>query len=159
MGDAINPFASLAQAFQQPTQADQQAQPSQDDNYAGYKNLSDAMREANLRPPQPVANVVNLARAIGGRSGQRLDHFEAFLSNAIQGMSAGLGAAQGPNAFGRGLAVAATAPYANAVQRWQLGNQAQMQQAQLQGMQSENTLRAAQVQSLGSETQQRNLQT
>jgi hypothetical protein len=154
-GDIVNPFASLASAIQQP-QPDQQPPQAQEQ---GPSELMNQMGQANLQPPQPVSNVQNLVQGIGGRSGQRLQHFEQFLSNFVQGMSAGLGAAQGPNAFGRGLAVAATAPYANAVQRWQLGNQAQMQQAQLQGMQSENQLRAAQGQSLGSETQQRNLQT
>src|SRR5690348_10303986 len=155
MADSIvNPFASLASAFQQPQQ-DQQ--PAPEDHGTGRPALYDAM--ANLQPPTPEPNIVNLGKAIGGRSGQRVDHLEKFLSNFIQGMSAGLGAAQGPNAFGRGLAVAATAPYANAVQRWQMGNQAQVQQAQLQGMQSENQLRAAQTQGLQSETQQRNLQT
>jgi hypothetical protein len=157
-GDIVNPFASLASAIQQP-QDDQQAEPSQDNNYLGYKNLSDAMGEANLQPPRPVSNIQNLAQAIGGRSGHRLDHFEAFLTNFATAFGSGMGAAQGPNAFGRGLAAAATAPYAQAVQQWQLGQEQAVRQGQLQGMQSENQLRAVQGQSLQSETQQRNLQT
>lgn len=65
------------------------------------------------------------------RPASRLDAFENFVGNVLYSFSQGMaGAGQGPAANARGFGIAAQAPYQRELGQFQLGQQAQQQQAQ-----------------------------
>jgi hypothetical protein len=81
------------------------------------------------------------------RPASRLDSFENFLGNVLNSFSVGMSnAGTGPGAFGRGFGAAVQAPYNQAVQQYQMGQQQQAQQAQIGLQQSEAERNRAQTQ-------------
>lgn len=87
-------------------------------------------------------------RAQGTPQGQmvptKLQSFESFLANFLQSMGAGMSnAGRGPESFSRGMGAAMQAPYQQEVGRFQLGQQAQLQQAQIGATSAETQARIA----------------
>ena len=75
----------------------------------------------------------------GGRGG-RLDAFEQFLGNFATAMGTGMQAAHGPGAAFKGAGAAIGAPYQQAVQNFQLDQQTQTNQSDIQQRQAQTAL-------------------
>lgn len=81
-----------------------------------------------------------------GRPLSRLDAFESFIGEFLDSFSQGLAASgRGPGANLRGLAAGIQAPYQRALQQYGVGQQAQMQQAQIGEAQARQQLLGAQT--------------
>ena len=79
----------------------------------------------------------------------RLSTFENFLGNFVSALGQGLSAAHGPGAFGKGFGAAATAPYQQDLQRFQLGQEAQANQARVGQEQAQTALTQQQARLAG----------
>lgn len=97
-----------------------------------------------IKPPQGPPDAMGVQRP-----GSRVGVFENFLGNFITALGSGLAAAHGPGAFGKGFGAAASAPYEQDVRRFQLGQQAQANQAEIQQRQAQTELTQKQSQLAG----------
>jgi len=131
-------------------------------------DLSGMTQQLTQRPPQGppqqgmTPNIVNLFKglAMAGhgkvvdgvpqRPATKSDAFQEFLGNFLTSFSQGMGAAgTGPGANGRGFAAAMAAPYQRDLQQYQLQQQADTQQSQMDERASQSRLRDAQAAALG----------
>lgn len=83
------------------------------------------------------------------RPASRMGAFEDFLGNFVFSLGQGMQAAHGPGAFGKGFGAAAAAPYGQAVQQWQMGQQQQAQEASIQQEQAHTGLMQEQARVAG----------
>lgn len=67
----------------------------------------------------------------------RVNVLESFLGDFLGSLASGLGAAHGPGAFGKGFAAAATEPYQQDLQRFQMQQQANLNEAEVQQRQAQ----------------------
>lgn len=90
-------------------------------------------------PPHPHLILADLVKGLinpksqqsaGNRPTSRADVMETFLGNFMQALGSGLQAAHGPGAALKGAGAAIGAPYQQSLERYQLGNQGALQQAQ-----------------------------
>jgi len=128
-----------------------------------------AMPDPNAQQPQPPPALQQSAQAPGigapnlirmiagminpqsrmagmGTGAGRAEVFEHFMGNLITGLGSGLQAAHGPGAFGKGFGAAVQAPYQQGMQQFQMQQQAQANQAQIQGGQARTAQTQAQTQ-------------
>ena len=105
--------------------------------------------QQNTAPPKPRPILADLIAGLihpqtqnvaGARPASRVDVVENFLGNFMTALGQGFQAAHGPGAALKGAGAAIGAPYQQDVQRFQLGQQAQFQQAQAQQQQAEAQL-------------------
>lgn len=131
-------------------------------NLAGSPGSPQAAAAANRPPvPQPILQqlIQGLARpqmvapAPGemARPVSRLDTFEHFLGNFVQALGQGMAAARGPGAFGKGFGAAAAAPYQQSLQQFQVGQQAQANQAEIAQRQAQTQMTQAQASAMPAE--------
>jgi hypothetical protein len=80
----------------------------------------------------------------------KLNSFENFLGTFLTSLAAGYSQeGHGPGSGMRGAAAAIQAPYQQSLQQYQLGQQSQANQAQIDATESETALRRAQAQQMG----------
>jgi hypothetical protein len=124
--------------------------------------LAQAQQQSQRPPvPRPILGDLFAAFGIGGqnqtnaagRPVSRLDHFEGFLGNFVQALGAGFAnEGHGPGAAFRGAGAAMGAPYQQSLQNYQLGQQAQAQQAENQQRQAQTAQTQAQTGLTSAET-------
>lgn len=83
----------------------------------------------------------------------RMDTFEHFLGNFVQALGQGMAAAHGPGAAGKGFGAAVGAPYQQAMQQFQVGQQAQANQAEIQQRQAQTQVTQAEAAAMPAELQ------
>lgn len=117
--------------------------------------------DAQNKPPTPSPILYQLIRGLvhpqmvapapgqEARPVSRLATFEQFLGNFVNALGQGLSAGHGPGAFGKGFGAAVTAPYQQDLQRFQLGQQAQANQAEIQQRQAQTALTQRQAELAG----------
>lgn len=116
---------------------------------------------AQNQPPTPSPILYQLIRGLThpqmvapapgqeARPVSRLSTFENFLGNFVNALGQGMAAAHGPGAFGKGFGAAATAPYQQDLMRFQMGQQAQANQADIQRTQAQAQLTQRQAELAG----------
>lgn len=116
---------------------------------------------AQNQPPSPSPILYQLIKGLThpqmvapapgeqARPVSRLSTFENFLGNFVNALGQGLSAAHGPGAFGKGFGAAVTAPYQQDLQRFQLGQEAQANQARVGQEQAQTALTQQQARLAG----------
>ena len=127
----VSPETQTLAAEYQHQQAAQQ-QPPQPGVRPNFLNLLDSLTGKGIvgKSPSPLSRPVS-----------RMDAFEGFLANFLQSMSAGMQVHPGPGANLRAAGAAMQAPYQQAVNEWELRQQAS-------NLESERQFRQAQGESL-----------
>jgi len=147
----IDQQAQMAQMQQQTPQAPPQPPP------ALQQQPAQAPGMAAPNVIRMIAGMINpQSRMAGmGTGAGRAEVFENFLGNFVTALGAGFSAAHGPGAFGKGLGAGIQAPYQQGVQQFQLQQQAQANQAQIQGEQARTGLTQEQTRYYPQEQQAR----
>jgi hypothetical protein len=142
-------FGGLADALQNAVSQNQQpgAQPTP----APVQPPAPApqQQQQSNAPPRPRPILADLisglihpqAQALAdGRPSSRVDVIENFLGQFMTALGSGMAAAHGPGANLKGFAAAVGAPYQQDVQRFQMGQQAQLNQADVAQRQAQTQL-------------------
>ncbi len=101
--------------------------------------------------PGLLAGLINPARGVapGQMVPSKAERFESFLTNFLVSLSQGLAQeGRGPGSAMRGAAAAMQAPYQQAVGQYQLNQQSQANQAQIQNERLKSQLTAAQIEQM-----------